>query len=88
MTIDDLKIDELEHFAEIFREVDLQLIRNAESEQALWYINAMLNTSTCQTRLVAFRFAKIWSAIKSGMATIIQGVSDIFSRMAKGLRDE
>jgi len=88
MTIDELKIDEPEHFAEIFREVDLQLIRSTDPEQALWYINAMLNTSLCQSRLASFRMQKIWSAIKATFSNAAQAISDAFGNIAKGLRGE
>ena len=86
MTIDELKIDELEHFAQIFREVDLQIIRSADPEQSLWYINAMLNTSTCQARLVAFRWQKVQAALVEAFRGVAKTISKVFSGIAETFR--
>jgi len=86
MTIDDIKIDELEHFAQIFREVDLQIIRQAEPEQALWYINAMLNTYTCQQQLAAFRWQKLVTAVGDAFRCVAKTLSNVFSGIAEAFR--
>lgn len=86
MTIDELKIDELEHFAEIFREVDLQIIRSADPEQSLWYINAMLNTYICQQRLAAFRWKKLQAALVEAFRGVAKTISNVFAGIAETFR--
>lgn len=85
MTIDDLKIDELEHFVEhAFREIDMQFMRSLPSnDDKLRYVNGMLNTSIAQGALLSFRWRKLTQAVADAFKPIIEAVSGIF----KGISD-
>lgn len=85
MTIDDLKLDELEHFAKsTFREIDMQFMKSLPSnDDKLAYINGMLNTSIAQGALLSFRWQKLTQAVADAFKPIVEAVSNVF----KGISD-
>lgn len=88
MTIDDLKIDELEHFvAYAFREIDIQFMGSLPNNQSkLAYINRMLNTTSAQNNLASFRLAKLWKAVGAVLEGAVKAISDAFINIGNGLR--
>ena len=92
MSIDDLKIDELEHFAKVFRDIDLQFMRSLETpEDRLAYINGMLNTTIGQGMILSFRWQKLVEAVSTAfrgaakmIGNIFAGAADAFRRIGNG----
>lgn len=88
MTIDDLKIDELEHFAaHAFREIDMQFMSSLPSnDRKLEYINLMLNTSVAQSNLMAFRLQKLAKLFIDAYKNIFTALGKVFGNVAESFR--